>query len=375
MMKNRLAAGVLCVAMAFGLAACGSQKRSGQMDIDPEKQVKTLCEYDGIEVELPENYEVTDEKVNETLAALLNNFGIGTVEVTDRTTVEDGDYVNVDYTGYWNGEAFSGGSATGATLQISDNNGYIPGFTDDLVGAEVGSTVSSDITFPDEYPNNPDLAGQLTTFEFVINGIYEPVTMDTLTDELVEENFAATYGYSTKQELLDYIRDYLEQASSVTQYNDTVAAAKQYMLDNCEVEIPEEYLDARVREYQESFISDYCDETEELEDYLQDNYQMSVEEAVEEWTTFEEEQIKIELIFGLIAQREGIELEEEEYANYVSSFVNSENFDFEDETAVYEYFGAGSAEEGEAYLRKLYLANKAIDFVADHALVTVTIVD
>jgi hypothetical protein len=39
---------------------------------------------------------------------------------------------------------------------------------------------------------------------------------------------------------------------------------------------------------------------------------------------------------------------------------------------VYDYFGAGSIEDGMEYLRELYRVNKAIDYVADNAVVTYT---
>ena len=83
----------------------------------------------------------------------------------DKTTVEEGDIVNVDYVGKLDGEAFSGGTAEDQNIDVSNNSsasgsGYIDGFTDGLIGASVGDVIDSNVTFPDEYPNNPDLAGK-----------------------------------------------------------------------------------------------------------------------------------------------------------------------------------------------------------------------
>ena len=55
-----------------------------------------------------------------------------TEEVTDGT-VETGDTVNIDYTGYIDGETFEGGSATGADLTIGSNS-FIDGFETGLIG-------------------------------------------------------------------------------------------------------------------------------------------------------------------------------------------------------------------------------------------------
>lgn len=100
----------------------------------------------------------------------------------------------MDYTGYLDGDAFDGGSATDTMIDVANNcdatqkTNYIDGFSDGLVGAKVGDEVSSDVTFPENYQSS-DLAGKKTTFKFKIKGIYKPVTMDTLTDDMVADAF------------------------------------------------------------------------------------------------------------------------------------------------------------------------------------------
>ncbi len=371
-MKKRVLATILCMTTLFGIVGCKAEKRSGQMDIDPQKQVKELCEYKGIELSLTGQYEVTDDMVQEAYVYLVQNSGLDMVEITDRTMIQDGDYVKVDYTGYHKGTAFEGGAAKGAFLQLSADNGYIPGFTDGLVGAEVGSTVSHDVTFPDPYMNNEELSGELTTFEFVIHGIYKKVDVDQITDEQVAANYSDTFGVSTKEELKNYVRDSLVATAESNKYSDTVTAVGDYMLANSDVDIPEEYLEARVREFRDSFEETYCAEGESLEDYLKENYKVTLEGAMEEWTVYLEEQIAFELIFGLVAEKEGLEIDEEEFKQYIDGFKLPENGGFEDEESIYKYYGAGNEKEGEEYLRRLFLVNEAITFVAENAVTTET---
>ena len=91
---------------------------------------------------------------------------------------------------------------------------YIDGFSDGLVGAKVGEEVSSDVTFPENYQSS-DLAGKKTTFKFKIKGIYKPVTMDTLTDDMVADAFTEQ-KITTKKDLVAYVRQVLEkQAANV----------------------------------------------------------------------------------------------------------------------------------------------------------------
>lgn len=378
-MKKKFLFTGLCAAMILSMTACGGNSdpestqqgeaiSSIQMNIDPEKQVKELCDYSAITVTLEGDYSVTQEDVDEYVRTILEQYGIGTVEVTDRDIIQEGDIVNVDYTGYWNGEAFDKGSATGAMLTISENSGYIPGFVEGLVGEKVGTTVSKDITFPEVYSNNPDLAGQLTTFEFKINGIYREADYTEIPDETIAENFEELYGTATMDEFVEFVKNYLEQYAESSKSSEAVALIKDYVAENSTVEIPEDYLEQRIEEYKQSFITDYVEEGGDLETYLSENYGMTLEEAMSEWRSYEEEQITTELLFRRIAQLEGIGIDDEEYATFIQNFLTSSS-SFTDEEALYEYFGSGNKEDGETYLKQLYITNKAIDLVYGKATV------
>ena len=151
--------------------------------------------------------------MEKNILSLLPYYGIAGIEIKDRDTVQEGDYVKVDYTGYLDGEAFDGGSATDVMLDVDNNydvtnqNPYIDGFCDGMVGSKVGSEISTDVTFPDNY--NEKLGGKKTTFKIKIKGIYEPVTMDTLTDDMVADAFSAQ-NISTKKDLKEYVRKVME---------------------------------------------------------------------------------------------------------------------------------------------------------------------
>lgn len=89
-------------------------------------------------------------------------------------TVKDGDTVNIDYVGKIDGTAFDGGSTNGKGTDLEIGSGsYIDDFEDQLVGAHPGDKVEVTVTFPDEYPASPDLAGKEAVFDVTVNGIYE----------------------------------------------------------------------------------------------------------------------------------------------------------------------------------------------------------
>jgi trigger factor len=87
--------------------------------------------------------------------------------------VEDGDTVNIDYTGYIDDVAFDGGSTDGSGTDLVIGSGsYIDDFEEQLIGHNVGDTVSVEVTFPEDYGVD-DLNGKDAVFEVTINGIYE----------------------------------------------------------------------------------------------------------------------------------------------------------------------------------------------------------
>jgi FKBP-type peptidyl-prolyl cis-trans isomerase (trigger factor) len=253
---------------------------------------------------------------------------------------------------------------------VTGQSSYIDGFADGLFGAKVGGTAESDVTFPDDY-SSEELAGQPATFEFTVKGIYEPVTMDNLTDEMVEESFSGEdESITTKDALVEYVRNALESQAENYKSQDKVSAAEEYLLSNCTVEIPDDYLQARLAEYEASFERDYCDDSQTLEDFLTENG-LSLDDMTETWTESLKEQLQIEFIFGRIADLEGMEVDDDDFSEFVSYIISSGNIGASTEDDVYEYYGLGNKEDGEQSLRQLYRVNQAIMFVVENANVTV----
>lgn len=393
-MKKRMIALLLCMTTIFAMTGCGNGSPKGtesatestaqetyngpssaQMDIDLSKQVTKLADYKGIDVTITGDYDVTDEQVNERTLALLNYRGVKGAEVTDRDTVQDGDLVLVDYTGYHNNEAFDGGAATDVMIDVSNNceatqqTGYIDGFSDGLIGAKVGEETSSDVKFPDEYSNNPDLAGEMTTFKFKVKGIYKALTLDDLTDAQVKENFSDAQ-IETKEDLLKNVRAMMESQASSSKSQDTVNKVQTYMLDNSEVTIPDEYLEARLAEYQAQYTRDNVGDTQTLEEYLQAN-NTTLADMQKTWKTNLEKQIKLEFIFDRIAELEGLEIDQDKYEQFIDYIISSGNSELSTEDAIYDYYGNGNKEDGKKNLKQLYLTNDALSFVVENANVTV----
>ena len=186
----------LCGAAALMMFAtgCSGQKSAkdasqaestaeGETPAETEEYVAegsiTLGEYKGIPVTVTEPT-VTDEEVDAQIQQLLNSSA-EYLEVDREAQL--GDQVNIDYKGMKDGVAFDGGTAEGYDLVLGSNS-FIDGFESGLVGAKKGEEVTLNITFPDPYQNNPDLAGQAVVFEVKVNNVKEK-TVPELTDDFV----------------------------------------------------------------------------------------------------------------------------------------------------------------------------------------------
>ena len=161
-MKKKLAmlvAGTLAASML--LSGCSSN--------DASNDYVTVGGYKGIEVDdVEEPAEVTDDDVNNYIEAVRNQYATSE-QITDRGVIA-GDTVNIDFVGKIDGEAFDKGSAEGYDLQIGSGS-FIDGFEDSIIGHTPGETFDWNGKFPDDYSNNPDLAGKDVTFTITVNYI------------------------------------------------------------------------------------------------------------------------------------------------------------------------------------------------------------
>ena len=172
--------------------------------------------------------EYTDEKMQEDINAQLSNHR--TLNSDTALTVKDGDVVNIDYVGTIDGVEFDGGSAQGYDLTIGSGS-FIDNFEQQLIGTHPADQVTVNVTFPEEYANNPVLAGKTAAFAVTVNGIQE---LPEFNDEFVKTNLA-DYA-QTAEEYRQYLKD--------TNYKNNLATAvSKYITDNISADnYPADYL-------------------------------------------------------------------------------------------------------------------------------------
>lgn len=340
-MKRKLVALVCCVTMVSALfAGCGKTSSNKYAGDDYAGEVE-LADYTGIQVSASVAT-VDDEDVQAEIDAILLNYASEKKYTADtETTVQDGDIVNMDYTGYLEEGAFDAGIASSVSLTMGAGTyDDIDGFEDGLMGATVGETITISVTFADDYDmetavegmdETVELSGRDATFEVTINYVIRSVPAE-FTDEFVQ-TYYSEYDLSTTEDLEEYVRtlisdnrildeiweDFLDECTVITYDSDEVDSYVEQMVD-----------------YYTSYMEDLG---YDLEDYIAYYYDgMTLDEFSAQYLTPEaKEYVKESMVVYQIADNEGIEVTDEIYARDAESYAASEDFDTVEDME--EYYG------------------------------------
>jgi len=201
----------------------------------------TLGEYKGLKVDkVP--VEVTPEDVDAEIQRERERNG-RTVEVTDRSVAKD-DMITLDFEGFVDGEAFQGGKGTDYPLTIG-SGAFIPGFEDQLIGAEIDQEVEVNVKFPEDY-HEKTLAGKDALFKCVVNTIKEkelPELDDEFASDVSECETLEEYRQEVEKKLTDR-----KQAEAREKIEDQ---AVDQAAENAEMDIPQPMIDLQVRQMED----------------------------------------------------------------------------------------------------------------------------
>ncbi len=352
-MKKKLAL-VLSVILALGMfAGCGEKETSGYLkDIEVEKYMELTADYVGLPLVLPAKAEVTRETAEyvawNTFTSTLTAENGG---ITDRA-VEMGDTVNIDYEGKQDGVAFDGGTAAAQSLAIGSGS-FIDGFEDGLVGVNPGETVDLNLTFPDPYQNNPDLAGAEVVFTVTVNFIYPAEMTDETVAAITEGEYTTVDGFVTFcEEYLHAQVDYsyrMEQENAVVTSLEDIAKFKQ--VPDSLVKVYEE----RMRKSIETQATYYG---VDVDTFCISNYYMDFDTYLQHGS---EASAKQGMIFQYIANKENLTVSDEELDTSLQQYVEENGL---------ESVEALLAEYDKEEFREYFMTNKVIDFVLENAMVT-----
>ena len=308
-----------------------------------------LGEYKGITV-TKQNTDVSDEELQVTIDSRLE-AAAELVEV-DRPA-EEGDTVNIDYVGMKDGEAFDGGTAEGYDLRLGSGR-FIDGFEDGLIGAVKGQELSLNLTFPEEYPNNPDLAGQPVVFDVTVNKVQEsqaPALDAAFVEEDSDGQFTDVEAW--KENLREQLIEQKEQNAQTIKESEVLQA----LIDGCTFTGIEESVDA-VYDQQVSQMENMAAIYGMTFADMAGMYGMDEQAYKDMLYTQAENSVKVEIALEKIAETEGLEVTDEDRQKVADEY-QAESVD-----QLLEQLGEGGEEAPDNYA----LHDKTLDFVVENAV-------
>lgn len=308
-----------------------------------------LGKYKGVKVEKIDTA-VTDEEIDAEINKEREN-NARNITVEDRP-VKDGDITTLDFEGFVDGEAFDGGKGENYPLTIG-SGAFIPGFEEQLVGAEIGKEVEVKVTFPEDYQAE-NLQGKEAVFKCTIKEIKEK-ELPELDDEFASE----VSEFETMAEYRESVKKNLSEKKEKDAKNAKEEAAVQAVVEESEMEIPEPMLESQQRQMVDEFAQRITMQGLSMEQYFQftgTNYQKMVEQVKPQAL----ERIKSRLVLEAVVKAENIEVTEEDYEKELETMAEVYQMEI---AKVKDLMG----EREKKNIMQDLAVRKAAEFITDHA--------
>ena len=244
-----------------------------------------------------------------------------TVEVTDRA-VQDKDIVTLDFEGFVDGVAFEGGKGENYPLTIG-SGAFIPGFEEQLIGAEIDKETEVKVTFPEEYQAK-ELAGKEAVFKCTVHEIKAkelPELDDEFASEVSEE---AETLEDYKAEVKAKIKERKENEGKEKKENQAVEQA----VANAEIDLPAPMVDLQAKQMADDFARRIMQQGMSVEQYFQFTG-LNEEKMMEELKPQAEKRIRTRLVLEAIVAAENIEVSDERLDEELQKMADSYQMEVE----------------------------------------------
>ncbi len=309
----------------------------------------TLGEYKGLEVPKTE-ISVTDEEIDaEVMKEQEKNSR--TITVEDRAAQKD-DIVTIDFEGFTDGVAFEGGKGSDYPLTIGSNT-FIPGFEDQLIGANTGDHVEVKVTFPEEYQAK-DLAGKEAVFQCDVKKIEAkelPELDDDFAKDVSEFDTLAEYKENVKKELTE------KKESEAKTAKENAVIDK--VIENAQMDIPEAMIDTQCRQMMDDFGRRMQSQGLSMEQYFQFTGQ-SMDKMMEDMKPQALKRIQTRLVLEKVVEAEKIEASEDEINEEIGKMAEMYKMEAD---KVRELLG----EQGLKQMKEDLAVQKAVTLLVDAA--------
>lgn len=310
----------------------------------------TLGDYNGIEVDCT----VSDDEVESELTTLQNEKA--TTKKIKNRKAKNGDTANIDFAGKVDGKAFDGGTGTDYNLVLGSNS-FIDGFEEGVIGMKAGEKKDIKLKFPEDY-GKEELNGKKVVFSVTMNHIEESVT-PKITDAFIAKNTdyktIAEFKEAKKTELVNSKKE-SAGTTALDNFTDTVEV-KTY---------PESLMTQQRNDVDAQFKATLTMYGMDFDSYLTQSG-MTEESYKEELEKVTEAQVKALLVVEAIAEKEKLEVTDDEFNKEMDSMVTQQNAESADKLR--ETFKEQYKMDLDSYLKNHLLQQKVEKKLAETAVI------
>ena len=302
---------------------------SAIVEVRPEFEVK---DYIGMELEKPA-VEVTEEMIEAELKKIMEMHG-NIVPIKEERPIKDGDYVVVNYQGFYKGKPLEELKRENAIIRVGSRDTH-PVFESSLIGLNKGDETNIVIDFEEDYPNL-NLAGKSVKFAVQILDIQEMKLKEEIRKRLLEQEEKKA-EMKLKEEVLNRL------------------------VDSVDIELPEVLIESEQGYMIENFKQDIRRGGSSLEDFG-----LTEEKLKEDFRPRAERRVKEMLILAEIADKEGIDISDEELDEEIKKIAELGAQDPEDLKRFYEERNLMG------YLRVRLREQKTLNYLLENAKIKKT---
>lgn len=310
----------------------------------------TLGEYKGLEVDKVST-RVTQKEVDAKIQEEAEK-NARTITVEDRA-VQDGDEVVLDFEGFVDGVAFEGGKGENYPLTIGSGS-FIPGFEEQLVGAEAEKEVEVKVTFPEDY-HAEDLKGKEAVFKCTVHEI-KAKELPEIDDEFAAEVSEFDTLEEYKADVKAKIKEQKAAEGKAKQEHQVVEQA----VKNATYELPEAMVETQAEQMANDFAQRMQSQGLTMEQYFQFTG-TTAEQMMEDLKPQAVKRIETRLVLEAIAKAENIEISDEKLDEEIGKMAEAYKMEAD---KLKEFMGENEKKQ----MKEDMAVQEAITFLVDNAV-------
>lgn len=270
------------------------------VEVEPQFE---LPEYTGLPVRR-ENRVVTDDDMARAFEVLREQRA----EFVDvERPLQTGDYAVVNYTGTCDGKPITDTAPTARGLTTQTNfwlhvqtEHFIPGFTDQLIGAAKGEQRTVTVTFPADFVSR-ELAGKIGVYTVEVVQVKDKKLPD------LDEALAKSYGAESLEKLREGVRTDLENELKTKTRREVRNQIVSTLLSRVSFELPESLVEAETRGAVFDIVKANADRgvpKEAIDEKKNEIYGVASNGA--------KDRLKVTFLLNRIAEKESVKVSEQE---------------------------------------------------------------